>query len=386
MSFRNLRDFIKVETASGVILIIAAVLALIFANSPLQVFYQNIFNKPFGIQFGYMHFSANFLLAINDGLMAIFFLLVSLEIKRELLIGELNTRHKALLPGIAALGGMLCPALIFFLFNGAHKEYYPGWAIPTATDIAFSLGILSLVGSKIPNSLKSYLMALAIIDDLGAILIIAVFYTQQINIIFLILAAIITGLLVFINYLQIYRFWLYGILGFALWLCLLHAGVHATIAGVITGLTIPLSVNKKANYSPLRNLEDKLHPWVAYGILPLFAFANAGLTLTNLRANTLWHPLVLGIAAGLFIGKQCGILGASWLAIKLKIAHMPSKTSWRQLYGAACLCGIGFTMSIFIGTLAFDDHAIMELIRLGVLSSSCLAGLIGYIVLKTANK
>lgn len=386
MALKILREFIKIESASGIILIISALLALVFANSPLQTIYQHILNDPITINVAGTPFSASLLLAINDGLMAIFFLLVSLEIKRELLIGELNTRKKALLPGIGAIGGMLCPALIFFLFNHSHREYYPGWAIPTATDIAFSLGVLALAGSKVPTALKSFLMALAILDDLGAIIIIAIFYTQHINFNYLLLSLLVIGLLALTNYLQIRRFWPYGILGIILWLCLMHAGVHATIAGVITGFAIPLTINNANNYSPLRHLEHQLHPWVAYGVMPLFALANAGLTLTNIHLNTFSNPLVLGIALGLFIGKQLGVISTSWLAIKCNIAQLPANTTWLQLYGVACLCGIGFTMSLFIGTLAFGEqnNTVMELIRLGVFSSSCLAGIFGFIVI--ANK
>jgi len=385
MPLKFLREFIKVESASGIVLIIAAVLALLFANSPWQAFYQTIFNEPITLNYSGIQFSATLLQVINDGLMAIFFLLVSLEIKRELLIGELNSRQKALLPGIAAFGGMLCPALLFFLFNYSHTENYPGWAIPTATDIAFSLGILALVGSKIPHSLKSFLMALAILDDLGAIIIIAVFYTQHISFIYLMLSLLFIGLLALANYCACKRFWLYGILGAALWWCLMHAGIHATIAGVITGFAVPLTFKQDNNYSLLRQLEKKLHPWVAYAILPLFAFANAGLTFGNVHLNVFTHPLVLGIAIGLFIGKQLGVISATWLALKLKLTQLPAKTSWRQFYGVACLCGIGFTMSLFIGTLAFGEEsaAAMELIRLAVFSSSCLAGLLGYAILRS---
>ena len=389
MSLKLLREFVKIESASGIILIVAMMLALICANTPLAVSYHHIINSVLAIKIANVTFSTNLLLTVNDGLMAVFFLLVSLEIKRELLAGELNSRKKALLPGIAALGGMLCPALLFFLFNHAHQEYYQGWAIPTATDIAFSLGILAFVGAKVPNSLKSFLMALAILDDLGAIIIIAIFYTQHINIIYLLFSGLITILLGLINFLKFRRLWFYGLLGCILWSCLIKAGIHATIAGVVTGFAIPLSIKGDGHYSPLRYLEHKLHPWVSYGILPLFAFVNAGLILTNIHLSSFLNPLAIGIALGLFIGKQLGVVGASWLAIKLQLAHLPSKTSWKQFYGVACLCGIGFTMSLFIGTLAFGEGntAYMELIRLGVFSSSFLSALLGYIVLySTTNK
>ncbi len=375
-TINRLRAFIHIESASGIILLMAAALALVLANAPVHLYYHSFFNQPIQLTIAGWHNSITLLAVINDGLMALFFLLVSLEIKREFLIGALNSKKKFLLPGIAAAGGMLCPALLFFLVIYPQQKYYPGWAIPTATDIAFSLGILSLLGRSIPSTLKTFLMALAILDDLGAIIIIAIFYTHHIQFIYLALAIVITTLLVFINYYGCRRLWFYGVMGFCLWLCLINAGIHGTIAGVITGFAIPLKCNK--------SLERQLHPWVAYGILPLFALANSGLVLTHLHLKALLHPLTLGIACGLLFGKQLGVFSASWLAVKLKIAQLPDKTNWYQFYGVACLCGIGFTMSLFIGTLAFGAHSesSMELIRLGVFSSSCLAGISGYIILR----
>ena len=379
-----LRDFIKVETASGIVLFAATLLALMLANSPLLDLYNRLFHDPIIVNFNSWKLAVTLTHIINDGLMTIFFLIVSLEIKREFLIGELNTRAKALLPGIAAAGGMLMPALIFLACNFADKTYISGWAIPTATDIAFSLGILSLLGDRIPASLKAFLMALAIIDDLGAIIIIAVFYTNHIAIAYLLLACLAMIILYVLNRCNITQFWPYLITGILLWLSITQAGIHATIAGVILGFAIPLNVSRKKASSPLQKLEKILHPWVAYGILPLFALANAGLSLSGVNQSLLINPLTLGCLLGLLLGKPLGVLGASFIAIKTKIARLPAQVSWTQFGGAACLCGIGFTMSLFIGTLAFSEaiNDSMLLIRLGVFTGSCLAGITGYFILR----
>lgn len=379
------REFIKLESASGIILIVAALLALIIANSPWQPFYLLLFNYSLPIALGHMKFHVSFNHIINDGLMTLFFLLVSLEVKRELIIGELNSRIKATLPLIAAIGGMLVPALIYILFNHHDDIKLQGWAIPTATDIAFSLAILKLLGSRIPPALKTFLMALAIIDDLGAIIIIALFYTAQLSIIFLMLAFLCLLCLLIFNYFNITLFLFYGIVGIILWLCIIKSGVHATIAGVILGFTIPLRVKREGfRESPLKKIERHLHPWVAYGILPLFAFANAGILFTHINFSILFNPLTLGIVLGLFLGKQIGIYSACWLAIKIKWAALPEKINWRQLYGVSLLCGIGFTMSLFIGTLAFFDGETgqMSLVRLGVLMGSVLSAIAGYCILR----
>jgi Na+:H+ antiporter, NhaA family len=367
-------QFVALEAAGGILLGAATLLALCLANSPLSHAYQNLLHLT--LSYGSLHIS--FLHAVNDGLMTIFFFLVSLEIKRELIQGELNSLQKALLPTFAAIGGMIIPALFYLLINHAHANYLSGWAIPMATDIAFSLSVLSLLKNKIPRSLKVFLTALAIIDDLGAILVIAIFYTQQISMFYLFLALVcFLGLLV-LNYYNVSYFVAYLLLGIPLWLCILNSGVHATVSGVLFGLTIPLCKLKKSHTSLLNRLEYQLHPWVAYGILPIFAFANVGLSFTGLHWKTLLHPLPLGIIAGLFLGKQCGILSASWLAVKAKWAKLPYKTNWQHLYGVALICGIGFTMSLFIGNLAFSDNQASSLVRFGVLTASALSGLLGY--------
>jgi len=385
MKFKILREFIKIESASGMVLFSATLLALILANSPLQSFYFNFFHSSLGLLFNRITVAINFKTLIDDGLMAIFFLLVSLEIKRELLIGELNTRAKAILPAIAALGGMVLPAIIYIMFNYQYSANLTGWAIPTATDIAFSLGILTLLGPRVPASLKAFLTALAILDDLGAIIIIAIFYTNHIALFFLGAALIATLALLLLNIFNVRAIWPYLLIGTVLWICIIKSGVHATIAGVITGFLIPLEIKKRNQvFSPLQQLEEKLHPWVAYGILPLFALANAGLVFGRIELHDVLNPIVLGITIGLFIGKQFGVLTACWLAIKFKIARLPNNVHWQQLYGVACLCGIGFTMSLFIGTLAFPAHgeSLLSLIQLGVFTGSCLAGLLGFSLLR----
>lgn len=374
-------QFTQLQTAGGILLGIATLIALFLANSPLDSYYQNLLQLTFNL--GDLHLS--FLHFVNDGLMTIFFFLVSLEIKRELVQGELNSVEKALLPTMAAIGGMIVPALFYLFINHGHSEYTPGWAIPMATDIAFSLGVLSLLNKKIPNSLKIFLTALAIIDDLGAILVIAIFYTQQIGWLYLILAFACLIALVALNYFNINRFTPYLLFALPLWFFILKSGVHATIAGVLFGLTIPLR-NSKQQPSLLKRLEHQLHPWIAYAILPLFAFANAGLSFTGLHWNTLAHPLPLGIIAGLFLGKQCGILSASWLAVKAKWAKLPHQANWQHIYGTALICGIGFTMSLFIANLAFSDSESSSLVRLGVLSGSALSGILGYLVLFFSKK
>ena len=374
---RFLNHFIKLETSGGILLGIATLTALFLANSPLQGYYQNLLDLT--LTLGKVHIS--FLHFINDGLMTIFFFLVSLEIKRELIQGELNSLEKALLPTMAAIGGMIVPALFYLLINHAHPDHTPGWAIPMATDIAFSLGVLSLLNNKIPRSLKVFLTALAIIDDLGAIIVIAIFYTQQIGWVYLVFAfACLIGLIA-LNYYGVNRFAPYVLFAFPLWFFILSSGVHATIAGVLFGLTIPLQPIQATQSSLLNKLEHQLHPWVAYSILPLFAFANAGLSFTGMHWETFVDPLPLGIIAGLFLGKQCGILGTSWLTIKVKWAKLPYKTNWQHVYGTALICGIGFTMSLFIANLAFANTETSSLVRLGVLTGSALSGILGYCVL-----
>lgn len=378
MRIQFLHKFLQLETSGGIALGLATLFALIFANSPWQTGYQTFLN--FNIQLGtYVHFS--FLHFVNDGLMTIFFFLVSLEIKRELIQGELNNRAKALLPTCAALGGMIVPALFYLAFNHAHPQWISGWAIPMATDIAFSLSVLSLLGKRIPVALKIFLMALAIIDDLGAIIIIAFFYTQQIGWFYLFLAILTFLGLILLNYYKTQPFLPYFLLGILLWILILQSGIHATIAGVLFGFTIPLKNDHKNDHSLLRDLIHQLHPWIAYAILPLFAFANAGLSFATLNKSAFFHPLPLGIIVGLFFGKPIGIFGSSWIAVKTKFAKLPHHVNWRHIYGIALMCGIGFTMSLFIADLAFDDSQLTSLVRFGVFIGSLLSGISGYYIL-----
>lgn len=368
------RQFIRLESSGGIILLIAALLAIVINNSPLHAYYKDFLNFHMGAK--------SLLWWINDGLMTLFFLLVGLEIKRELLVGELNSVKKATLPVFAAIGGMLVPAIIFLLFNLHNTVVLRGWAIPTATDIAFSLGILALLGSRIPMALKVLLTALAIIDDMGAIIIIAAFYTETINWFYLGGAIAFTIILILLNRFNVTRIAAYLLLGFFMWGCVLNSGVHPTLAGIILALIIPLKV--KEGFSPLKKLEKTLHPWVIFGIIPLFAFANAGVDLSGISWSTVSDTLALGIAFGLFFGKQLGIWLLSLLAIRLKWAHKPKNTDFGGLYGMALLGGIGFTMSLFIGSLAFGqyDPHYLERVRVGVIAGSLLSGIIGYTVLR----
>jgi Na+:H+ antiporter, NhaA family len=382
MRIKFLHKFIQLEASGGISLGIATLLALILANSSWQTYYQTFLN--FNISIGpSIHFS--FLHFINDGLMTVFFFLVSLEVKRELVQGELNTLTKALLPTLAAIGGMIIPALVYLTINHGYPQLISGWAIPMATDIAFSLGVLSLLGKHIPVALKIFLMALAIIDDLGAIIVIAIFYTQQIGCLYLFLSLLTFIGLLSLNYFKIQEFLPYCLLGITLWVLIFNSGIHATIAGVLFGFTIPLNSSNKNFNSLLHHLIHQLHPWIAFGILPLFAFANAGLSFSNIKLSTFIHPLPLGIIVGLFLGKQLGIFGASWLAVKTKLAKLPYQVNWWHIYGTALICGIGFTMSLFIASLAFGDNELTALVRLGVFTGSVLSGIAGYSILSLAQ-
>lgn len=387
---RVIHHFMHLEASSGIALFIMAILALLVDNSPLSVYYHQFFNTIFSVQFGNYTLAKPFLLWINDGFMTVFFLLVGLEIKRELFEGELNTLPKAILPAIAAFGGMLTPALIYILFNLGDFEAMRGWAIPTATDIAFSLGILALLGKRIPPSLKVFLMALAIFDDIGAVIVIAIFYTHDISMLSLSLALILVGVLFLMNRLRISSYLPYFIVGSILWVCVLKSGVHATLSGIALAFAIPLRVSNRPNYLPAGELIKALHPWVAFLILPLFAFANAGVSFKGLSLNHFIGPISMGIAMGLLIGKQLGIGGASFLAIHFKIARMPVGSTLGGIYGVALLGGVGFTMSLFIGTLAFEFgkdaslHAAM--VRTGVLTGSFLSGILGYLFLRRISR
>jgi NhaA family Na+:H+ antiporter len=376
--------FAQHEAAAGIVLVAAAALALVFSNSGLSFFYDAFLHTPVVVQVGALKLDKPLLLWINDGLMAIFFFLVGLEIKRELLAGELSSLDKAALPAIAAAGGMALPALVYVLVNLGNPQALAGWAIPAATDIAFAVGVLALLGPSVPVSLKIFLLALAIIDDVGAIIVIALFYTEQLSLVSLSLAAAGCAVLIVLNRANVASTAAYVLAGLFIWVCVLKSGVHATLAGVVVGLAVPLSIPDKAGESPLEVLEERLHPWVAFGVLPLFAFANAGVPLDGFSVARLLAPVPLGIALGLFIGKQAGIFGASWLAIRGGFCRLPEGTSWPQLYGVAVLGGIGFTMSLFIGTLAFADPERAVEARAGVLAGSLMSAAVGYLVLVRA--
>lgn len=365
----------------------AALLALIFANSPLNVFYQLLLSTPVEIRIGALEIAKPLLLWINDGLMAVFFFLIGLELKRELLEGELADKRNIVLPGIGAIGGMLVPAAIYVLFNRNDSVALQGWAIPAATDIAFALGILALLGSRVPISLKVFLTSLAIFDDIGAILIIAVFYTTNISTLALIVAAICTIALFILNRMQVVSKSPYFLIGIIMWVATLKSGVHATLAGVVVAMFIPLH-NPEKTHSPLKQLEHDLHHIVAFFVLPVFAFANAGITLKGMQVEQVLHGVPLGIAAGLFIGKQIGIFGLCWLAIRCKIAELPSGMNMTSLYGTAALCGVGFTMSLFIGSLAFEETGVNLLFdeRIGIILGSLASGAFGYLILRRSLK
>ena len=377
-----LQAFIALETSAGIILFCAAVLAMAAVNSAFGSYYLGFLDIPVAVQFGGLEIAKPLALWINDGLMAIFFFLIGLEVKRELLEGQLSSIDQASLPAIAAIGGMAIPALIFVYFNWNMPENINGWAIPAATDIAFALGVLALLGKHAPVSLKILLLAIAIIDDIGAILIIALFYTSEVSSLSLLLAGGGAILLLAMNRLGVVRTAPYILVGAFLWICVLKSGVHATLAGVIAALAIPL--NAKDGSSPLKHLEHILHPWTAFLILPLFAFANAGVSLAGLGLDDLMAPLALGIAAGLVIGKQIGVFGFMFLATRAGLAKRPDGVSWLQLYGLACLTGIGFTMSLFIGNLAFIDAEQIESVKLGVIGGSLVSGLLGFGLLRWA--
>ncbi|ANI30876.1 pH-dependent sodium/proton antiporter [Yersinia entomophaga] len=377
-----IRQFLRLEAAGGMILIVAAVVALLMANSPLQGIYQTFLDIPVAVKIASLDISKPLLLWINDGLMAIFFLVVGLEVKRELMEGSLAGRDKAVFPAIAALGGMLAPALIYLLFNGADEVTRQGWAIPAATDIAFALGVMALLGNRVPTSLKVFLLALAIIDDLGVIIIIAFFYTQDVSLAALGAAAAAIALLAYMNWRGVGKTSVYLLVGLILWVSILKSGVHATLAGVIVGFMIPLHTKDKS--SPSESLEHGLHPWVAYLILPLFAFANAGVSLEGVSLAGLTSLLPLGIASGLFIGKPLGIFLFSWVAVKVGIAKLPESINFKQIFAVSVLCGIGFTMSIFIASLAFEggSEALSTYSRLGILLGSTAAAIVGYTLLR----
>lgn len=381
-----LQDFLRLESAGGLVLMAAATLALVVANSPLAASYTALLNLPLSIQVGTTGIAKPLLLWINDGLMAVFFFLIGMELKREVLDGHLSSLRRASLPALAAVGGMAVPAACYVALNRADAFALQGWAIPAATDIAFALGVLSLLGDRVPASLKAFLLSVAIFDDLGAIVVIALFYTASLSSTALAVAAGLVLVLALLNRAGVVRPAGYILVGIVLWVAVLKSGVHATLAGVVLAMFIPLGApGSPAAESPLKGLEHRLHPWVAFGVLPIFAFANAGVPLGGLSIADTLQPVPLGIVAGLFLGKQVGVLVLSWVGIRAGIAALPDGVGWRQLYGAAALCGIGFTMSLFIASLAFeqDSMAFLGLERLGILVGSLASGLLGYLVLRT---
>jgi NhaA family Na+:H+ antiporter len=379
---KPVKRFFELESAGGIVLFCAAVLALILSNSPAAGLYQWLLDIPFEVRLGALVLAKPLLIWVNDLWMAVFFFLVGLEIKRELIEGELSTRSQAVLPAVAALGGVIVPALIYVAINRGDAIALRGWAIPAATDIAFALGILLLLGSRVPVGLKVFLTAVAIIDDLGAIVIIALFYTENLSPLMLGLAVVGALVLLILNRVGVKRIAPYVLVGLVVWVRVLKSGVHATLAGVVAALAIPLSDDEGG--SPLRTAEHALHPWVAYGVLPVFAFANAGVSLAGVSLDTFAQSVPLGIAAGLVFGKALGVFGASALVIRLGWAELPAGADWRRLFAVSVLCGIGFTMSLFIGSLAFSgqDPLYDTDVKLGVLAGSLVAGLAGYLLLR----
>ena len=380
----EIKEFLRLEAAGGIVLVVAAVLAMLVANSALSPYYESLLSVPFTITLGEAGISKPVLLWINDGLMAIFFFLIGLEIKREYLVGELSDPSKVMLPVIAAVGGMAAPALIYAALNWEDPIALAGWAIPSATDIAFALGVLSLLGDRVPSSLKLFLMTLAIVDDLGAIVIIALFYTVDLSTLALAIASAALGVLYLMNRRGVLSMAAYLFVGLILWVSVLKSGVHATLAGVLIAFMIPHRCEPGATVTQLEKLEHDLHPLIAFGILPLFAFANTGISLAGVTFDMLLHPIPLGIALGLFLGNQLGIFGLSWLAIKLKIAELPAGATWLQLYGVGMLCGIGFTMSLFVSSLAFEQGGHVAVVddRLGILLGTLASAIGGYCLLR----
>ncbi len=391
MSTGNVREWRvwrawSTDVQAGVLLLLATALALALANTRGVDFYEWLLSIPVQVRVGALDINKPLLLWINDGLMAMFFLAVGLEIKREAIHGHLNSLRKMALPGFAALGGMVVPALIYVALNSHDPVLLRGWAIPSATDIAFALGVLALLGSRVPPALKAFVMALAVMDDLGAVIIIALFYTSQLSLLSLSVAAVMTAALIALNRMGVRRVAPYIVVGVFLWISVLKSGVHATLAGVVIAMAIPVRRDAHGE-SPAEHLEKGLHPWVAFAIVPIFAFANAGVSIRGLGAEVFSNTVFQGIVLGLFVGKQLGIFAFSWLCVRLGWATLPEASNWRQLYGAAVLCGIGFTMSLFISSLAFQHSggSVALVDRLGVLLASLLSAVIGYLILMRAR-
>ncbi len=379
-----IQNFLKLESASGILLMIAAVLAMIIANSPLSYLYESLLDIPVEIRIGALHIAKPLILWINDGLMAVFFFLIGLELKRELMEGALSNPKNLVLPTFAAVGGMLVPAIIYASINWNDPVAVKGWAIPAATDIAFALGILAFFGKRVPIALKVFLVSLAIMDDMGAIIIIAIFYTSDLSTSSLIIAAVAIIVLSFLNHYKMKHLPPYLLVGLVLWVAVLKSGVHATLAGVLLAFFIPLKTTSNNEQSLAKSLEHDLHGTVSFVIIPIFAFANAGVSLNGLSLSSILEPVPLGIILGLFFGKQIGVMLFSFIAIKLKVASLPENVNWKQLYGVSFLCGIGFTMSLFIGSLAFEQSGTEEIFlndRLGILIGSTISAIIGYFYL-----
>ncbi len=388
MFARRFHSFLQQDYAIGVLLFIASALAMLAANTFFAEYYDLLLSTPIRFTVGPLDIHKPLLLWINDGLMAVFFLLIGLEVKKEILAGELSTPAQVMLPGIGAIGGMLVPALFYVAFNYSDPIAIKGWAIPAATDIAFAVGILALLGKRAPASLMTFLLALAIIDDLGAIIIIAIFYTEELSLMSMGIASVLLAILAFFNYRGVTKIGPYMVVGALLWICVLKSGVHATLAGVLLAFTIPLKAVDRRGRSPLKALQHKLHSGVHYIILPIFAFANAGLELNAEQIKSLFTPIPMGIVTGLFLGKQIGVFSFCWLAVKSGLAKLPTGANWIQMYGLSILCGIGFTMSLFISSLAFENVNTTYLIsdRIGVLAGSILSATFGFAILYWAGR
>lgn len=380
----KLREFLRLESSGGILLLAAAILAMVAQNSPLSGLYDALLETHVEIRVEDFAIGKPLLLWINDGLMAVFFFLIGLEVKREFLAGELSDPSRVILPVIAAIGGMAVPAAIYAAVNWDDPLALQGWAIPAATDIAFALGVLALLGSRVPTSLKLFLMTLAIMDDLGAIIIIALFYSAGLSMSSLLVAGVAMVILFIMNRRGVLALPAYMLVGLVLWAAVLKSGVHATLAGVVLAFFIPFRAAPGEKQTLLERLEHDLHPSVAYGILPLFAFANAGVSLSGLTVESFVHPIPMGIALGLFLGKQIGVFGFSWVCIRMGLAELPRGANWLQLFGVSTLCGIGFTMSLFIASLAFQQDGQMLAVdnRIGILLGSLVSGVFGYLILR----
>lgn len=378
-----IHEFFRLETAGGILLISAAALAILFANTPLSSYYELLLDTVMQVRIGNFEINKPLLLWINDGLMAIFFFTIGLELKRELVEGELSDLSSIVLPAVGAVGGMVVPSAIYLAFNHDNPVAMQGWAIPAATDIAFALGVLSLLGSRVPISIKIFLTSLAIFDDVGAIVIIALFYTANISMGALIVVAACLPVLFIMNKKNITKRSAYIFVGIIMWVATLKSGVHATLAGIVLAMFIPMRSNNDPSYSPLKSIEHDLHPLVSFLILPVFAFANAGLDLRGISTEQVMHDVPLGVAAGLFAGKQIGIFFFCWVVVALGFAQLPKPLTWPQIYGTSALCGIGFTMSLFIGGLAFEETGVNLIFdeRLGIIVGSIASGIVGFLIL-----